>query len=145
MKFYRGEVISSHPKFPNGSAAETRSSAMPVEIAAPDIVYTKEDDEAIDRHNRQTGEPALCFPIFCQFGLDLILHFFQLVGPSILYVGWYFNIYYSLNASLQSGTCAMKPRDQGGVVDERLNVYGVKNLKVAGMELLSLVFRTTQY
>jgi len=28
------------------------------------------------------------------------------------------------------GTCAMKPRDQGGVVDERLNVYGVKGLKI---------------
>jgi len=28
----------------------------------------------------------------------------------------------------------MKPRDQGGVVDERLNVYGVENLKVAGMK-----------
>jgi hypothetical protein len=26
----------------------------------------------------------------------------------------------------------MKPRDQGGVVDSRLNVYGVQNLKVAG-------------
>jgi len=33
----------------------------------------------------------------------------------------------------------MKSRDQGGVVDERLNIYGVKNLKVAGMELLSLL------
>ncbi|PPQ64204.1 hypothetical protein CVT24_008622 [Panaeolus cyanescens] len=29
------------------------------------------------------------------------------------------------------GTCAMKPRDKGGVVDERLNVYGVQGLKVA--------------
>ena len=26
----------------------------------------------------------------------------------------------------------MKPREQDGVVDERLNVYGVQNLKVAG-------------
>ena len=26
----------------------------------------------------------------------------------------------------------MKPRKQGGVVDERLNVYGVQNLKIAG-------------
>jgi len=34
--------------------------------------------------------------------------------------------------TLQCGTCAMKPHDQGGVVDERLNVYGIKNLKVAG-------------
>ncbi|KAL0955068.1 hypothetical protein HGRIS_003985 [Hohenbuehelia grisea] len=29
------------------------------------------------------------------------------------------------------GTCAMKPRAQGGVVDSKLNVYGVENLKVA--------------
>jgi len=26
----------------------------------------------------------------------------------------------------------MKPREHGGVVDERLNVYGVQNLKIAG-------------
>ena len=26
----------------------------------------------------------------------------------------------------------MKPRGQGGVIDARLNVYGVKNLKIAG-------------
>lgn len=26
----------------------------------------------------------------------------------------------------------MKPRQQGGVVDSRLNVYGVRGLKVAG-------------
>lgn len=29
-------------------------------------------------------------------------------------------------------TCAMKKRELGGVVDERLNVYGVEGLKVAG-------------
>ncbi|KAL4080219.1 GMC oxidoreductase-domain-containing protein [Scleroderma yunnanense] len=33
------------------------------------------------------------------------------------------------------GTCAMKPRDQGGVVDARLNVYGVKSLKVADLSI----------
>jgi GMC oxidoreductase len=33
------------------------------------------------------------------------------------------------------GTCAMKAREQGGVVDERLNVYGVQNLKIAGNNL----------
>lgn len=26
----------------------------------------------------------------------------------------------------------MKPRENGGVVDTRLNVYGVENLKMAG-------------
>ncbi|SJL09655.1 related to alcohol oxidase [Armillaria ostoyae] len=33
------------------------------------------------------------------------------------------------------GTCAMKPRDQNGVVDVRLNVYGIQNLKVADMSI----------
>jgi hypothetical protein len=40
---------------------------------------------------------------------------------------------YLLYYNLQLGTCAMKPREQGGVVDHRLNVYGTQNLKVAGM------------
>ena len=30
------------------------------------------------------------------------------------------------------GTCSMKPREDGGVVDAGLNVYGVQGLKVAG-------------
>ncbi|KAJ3475835.1 hypothetical protein NLI96_g11573 [Meripilus lineatus] len=33
------------------------------------------------------------------------------------------------------GTCSMKPREVGGVVDSALNVYGVKNLKVADMSI----------
>ena len=35
----------------------------------------------------------------------------------------------------QLGTCAMKPREQGGVVDAKLNVYGVDRLKVADMSI----------
>ncbi|KAJ8482000.1 hypothetical protein ONZ51_g5643 [Trametes cubensis] len=33
------------------------------------------------------------------------------------------------------GTCAMKKREDGGVVDSRLNVYGVEGLKVADMSI----------
>lgn len=33
------------------------------------------------------------------------------------------------------GTLAMKPREQGGVVDRDLNVYGVKNLKVIDLSI----------
>jgi hypothetical protein len=33
----------------------------------------------------------------------------------------------------------MKLREQGGVVDHRLNVYGTENLKVAGMFSISFV------
>jgi len=33
------------------------------------------------------------------------------------------------------GTCAMKPRDKSGVVDSKLNVYGVEGLKVADISI----------
>ncbi|KAJ9612580.1 hypothetical protein H2200_004177 [Cladophialophora chaetospira] len=33
------------------------------------------------------------------------------------------------------GTCAMRPREQGGVVDKKLNVHGVSNLKVADLSI----------
>ncbi|KAI5474318.1 alcohol oxidase [Pseudohyphozyma bogoriensis] len=33
------------------------------------------------------------------------------------------------------GTCAMKPREQGGVLDPLLNVFGTKNLKVVDLSL----------
>ncbi|KAF8905672.1 GMC oxidoreductase-domain-containing protein, partial [Mucidula mucida] len=33
------------------------------------------------------------------------------------------------------GTCSMKPREDGGVVDSHLNVYGVKNLKVTDISI----------
>jgi len=84
MKFYRGEVLSSHPKFPKGSAAEAGSSAMPVEITGPDIVYTKEDDEAIDRYNREIGEPALLFFIFCHSGPILTLFSYRRLAFGML-------------------------------------------------------------
>ncbi|KXN85514.1 Alcohol oxidase [Leucoagaricus sp. SymC.cos] len=33
------------------------------------------------------------------------------------------------------GTCAMKPREEGGVVDARLNVYGTQNLKCVDLSI----------
>jgi alcohol oxidase len=33
------------------------------------------------------------------------------------------------------GTCAMKPRAEGGVLDPRLNVFGTQNLKVVDLSL----------
>ncbi|KAG7451291.1 alcohol oxidase [Guyanagaster necrorhizus] len=48
------------------------------------------------------------------------------------------DMYHRLNVQTtwhSLGTCAMKPRAQNGVVDARLNVYGVQNLKVADMSI----------
>jgi alcohol oxidase len=56
MKMYRGEVPSGHPNFPRGSLAECKAAEGPVDTDAPDIVYSKDDDDAIDQfHREQVG------------------------------------------------------------------------------------------
>ncbi|KAF9245021.1 GMC oxidoreductase-domain-containing protein [Melanogaster broomeanus] len=95
MPHYRGEFQPRQPVFPEGSAAACKEHDGPVPIDAPDIVYTTEDDKAIEDFHKE--------------------------------------IITSARHSL--GTCAMKPREQGGVVDARLNVYGVRGLKVADLSI----------
>lgn len=93
MKFYRGEILSSHPKFPKGSAAETQSSAMPVDITAPDLVYTKEDDEAIDLFMREIGELVFAMSVdsSCIYGFTFFswnfVAFGTFVGISTFSIG----------------------------------------------------------
>ncbi|KAG1859687.1 hypothetical protein F4604DRAFT_1957940 [Suillus subluteus] len=105
MPSYRGEVPAGHPCFPEGSAAVCRETTGPVDLNAPDLIYTAEDDEAIDRYNRDCVSTT----------------------------------WHSL------GTCAMKPRADQGVVDARLNVYGVTNLKVADMSIAPKNVGTNTY
>lgn len=56
MPHYRGELQLKHPVFPAGSAAECKERDGPVPIDAPNIVYTTEDDKAIDHFHRTQGE-----------------------------------------------------------------------------------------
>lgn len=95
MACFRGEVASDHPQFPEDSAASCKKTEGPIPIDAPDIVYTPEDDKAIEEYIRNRVQTT----------------------------------WHSL------GTCAMKPRDQGGVVDARLSVYGVSRLKIADLSI----------
>ena len=54
MAAYNGERVADHPKFPPESAAEVLAVAeegqepRPVPMNAPDIVYSVDDDGAID-------------------------------------------------------------------------------------------------
>ena len=52
MKMYRGEVPRGHPPFPQGSPAECKAAEGPVDTDAPDIVYSKEDNDIIDQFHR---------------------------------------------------------------------------------------------
>ncbi|KAG2095430.1 GMC oxidoreductase-domain-containing protein [Suillus discolor] len=52
MPSYRGEVPAGHPRFSDGSAAVCGETSGPMDLNAPDIIYTAEDDEAIDRFHR---------------------------------------------------------------------------------------------
>ena len=54
-KFYLGDVQVGHPAFPEGSQAATQPTGTPVEISASKIVYSKEDDDAIDEYHRRAG------------------------------------------------------------------------------------------
>ena len=57
MEYYRGEYSVGHPTFAEGSQAATQlaTNSTPVEISASEIVYSKEDDDAIDEFHRRTG------------------------------------------------------------------------------------------
>jgi alcohol oxidase len=55
MEFYRGDLPVGHPTFAEGSQAAIQLAGTPAEISASEIVYTKEDDDAIDEFHRRTG------------------------------------------------------------------------------------------
>ena len=57
MSSYRGEYGADYPRFLQDSAAAvTQDHNTPVPSDAPDIVYTKEDDHAIDEWLKAKSE-----------------------------------------------------------------------------------------
>jgi hypothetical protein len=56
MPSYRGEPSTRHPSFKEGSAAACREASGPVDMNAPDIIYTAEDDEVIDKFHRDNSK-----------------------------------------------------------------------------------------
>lgn len=55
MGIFRGELASSHPKFPSGSKAQVvEKTDGPLALDDKRIQYTAEDDKAIEQHVRET-------------------------------------------------------------------------------------------
>lgn len=93
--FYRGELAAGHPKFAEGSAVAVAETVDAPLKDVKDLVYSKEDDVAIEEWLRG-----------------------------------------NVNTTWHSlGTCKMAPREDDGVVDASLNVYGVKGLKIADLSI----------
>ncbi|RXW15046.1 hypothetical protein EST38_g10804 [Candolleomyces aberdarensis] len=61
MPLYRGELPEWHPTFPVGSDAASKAVNTPVGIDAPKLVYTAEDDAAIDEFHRNRGMVSFSF------------------------------------------------------------------------------------
>jgi alcohol oxidase len=61
MPLYRGELPEWHPTFPVGSDAASKAANTPVGIDTPKLVYTAEDDAAIDEFHRNRGTVSLLF------------------------------------------------------------------------------------
>jgi len=56
MDTFRGELADGHPEFPAGSKAAAKTATLgPDPIESPKIVYTTEDDAAIDDYHRNKG------------------------------------------------------------------------------------------
>ena len=55
MEFYRGDLQLGHPTFAEGSQAVTQLAGVPAEISTSKIIYSQEDDHAIDEFHRHTG------------------------------------------------------------------------------------------
>jgi len=56
MDTFRGELAGGHPEFPAGSKAAAKTATLgPDPIESPKIIYTTEDDAAIDDYHRNKG------------------------------------------------------------------------------------------
>ena len=96
LPYYAGELELGHPKFKEGSAAALEAGALADPENVTDIVYSEEDDAAIEEWIRGN-----------------------------LSTTWH-----------SLGTCKMAPREEGGVVDGKLDVYGTRGLKVVDLSMV---------
>jgi alcohol oxidase len=55
MPIFDGELLEGNPTFAKGSSA-VYADTGPADIFAPDIIYSADDDDAIDAYIRNSGE-----------------------------------------------------------------------------------------
>ena len=58
MPSYRGEVVAGHPVFPADSKLQPRAHDGPVPVSEPDLVYSEEDEKAVEDYVRRVVATA---------------------------------------------------------------------------------------
>jgi alcohol oxidase len=122
MDSFRGELTSQHPHFCPGSPAACRDI---------DMVTAKQ----LMPHSHTLGVPMghCCKPSepFNPYKVHENVKYSEEDNKAI--DEWIMD--HVQTSGFKIGTCAMKSKDKGGVVDHRLNVYGTQNLKCIDMSI----------
>lgn len=115
-KLYRGEVVGGHPTFPEGSAAACLD--LPLETTLPEYLCKSGLNGEVTIAEKETKIPNLVYTAEDDAAIETWLR-------KIVNTTWH-----------SLGTCKMAPRDQKGVVDPQLNVYGTKGLKLVDLSIV---------
>ncbi|KAI3323715.1 GMC oxidoreductase [Xylariaceae sp. AK1471] len=133
-------VSLAHP-LSRGSTHITSASASPPGLSIdPGYLSNPLDVEVLARHVQQVEEMSRTQPLAKQL-VRREKRFPEAGDLSDLEVARQFVRETSVGAYHWAGTCAMMPRDLGGVIDEKLRVYGCKNLRVCDLSVVPIVPR----
>ncbi|GAA5828265.1 hypothetical protein JCM11251_002667 [Rhodosporidiobolus azoricus] len=133
MDAYRGELTSHHPHFHPGSPAAAKDI---------DLVTAKQllpDSRSVGIHMGTWSRPEEPHAHHKPVKEDIKYTKEDIQAIDDWCADHVETTWHSL------GTCAMKPRDKGGVVDAKLNVYGTKGLKIADLSICPENLGTNTY
>ncbi|GAA5862491.1 hypothetical protein JCM1840_004200 [Sporobolomyces johnsonii] len=133
MDAYRGELTSHHPHFHPGS---------PAAVQDIDLVTARQllpDGLTVGIHMGTWSRPSEPEPVRKKVKEDIKYSEDDIKAIDDWVADHVETTWHSL------GTCAMKPRDKGGVVDAKLNVYGTSGLKIADLSIAPENLGTNTY
>ncbi|GAA5858802.1 hypothetical protein JCM8547_004994 [Rhodosporidiobolus lusitaniae] len=131
MDAYRGEVTSHHPHFHPGSPAAckdidlvTAKQLLPNSLTAGIHMGTWSRPEEPHQVRKAVKEDIQYTEDDIEAIDNWISSHVETTFSSSSLFSWH-----------SLGTCAMKPRENGGVVDAKMNVYGTQCLKIADLSI----------
>ncbi|KAK4211453.1 GMC oxidoreductase-domain-containing protein [Rhypophila decipiens] len=137
-KLYRGEVAAGHPEFPEGSQAACLD--LPVDKSLAEHLRTQK--QGLEMNGKMNGHAVHPGPngsanTVTERSQEEIIQIQNLVyskEDDEAIEEWLRKTVATTWHSL--GTCKMAPREKKGVVDDKLNVYGTRGLKIVDLSIV---------